>query len=94
MSDIPKWAQEDVWRKIAIWVTAGMFVILIALTFDSVAVITAGCGPLSPHKGIYQPTSFRPGRDPGLPAAVSGDAAPPLSQVLTQQERPAGGILR
>ena len=44
MSDdqIPKWASEDLWRKVAVWVTAGMFVILILLTFDSVAVITAG----------------------------------------------------
>ena len=32
MSNTPRWASEDFWRKLAIWVTAGMFVVLIILT--------------------------------------------------------------
>ncbi len=36
------WASESFWRKTAIWVTAGSFVVLIFLTFDTVKQITAG----------------------------------------------------
>lgn len=36
------WASESFWRKTAIWVTAGSFVVLIFLTFDTVDQITAG----------------------------------------------------
>jgi nitric oxide reductase subunit C len=36
------WASESFWRKMAIWVTAGSFVVLIFLTFDTVKQITAG----------------------------------------------------
>ena len=42
MTSTPWWASEEVWRKSAIWVTAFMAVVLIFLTFDSVAKITAG----------------------------------------------------
>jgi nitric oxide reductase subunit C len=42
MSNTPRWASEDFWRKIAIWVTAGMFVVLIVLTLDSSASIQSG----------------------------------------------------
>jgi len=36
------WASVSFWRKMAIWVTAGSFVVLIFLTFDTVKQITAG----------------------------------------------------
>lgn len=36
------WASTSFWRKMAIWVTAGSFVVLIFLTFDTVDQITAG----------------------------------------------------
>lgn len=38
----PWWASDNFWRKTAIWVTAGSTVVLILLTFDTVAQITAG----------------------------------------------------
>jgi nitric oxide reductase subunit C len=34
------WASENFWRKTAIWVTAGSFVLLVVLTFDSMSQIT------------------------------------------------------
>ncbi|HEX7972604.1 MAG TPA: hypothetical protein VF501_10450, partial [Thiobacillus sp.] len=42
MSQLPWWAAESFWRKTAIWVTAGSFVVLIFLTLDSMSAITAG----------------------------------------------------
>ena len=42
MSQLPWWASESFWRKTAIWVTAGSFVVLIFLTLDSLSAISAG----------------------------------------------------
>lgn len=36
------WATESFWKKTAIWITAASAVVLIFLTFDTVAKITAG----------------------------------------------------
>lgn len=36
------WASPSLWRKSAIWITGGSFVVLIFLTFDTVKQITAG----------------------------------------------------
>ena len=38
----PWWASESFWRKMAIWVTGGSFVVLIFLTFDTLTYIKAG----------------------------------------------------
>jgi nitric oxide reductase subunit C len=38
----PGWASESFWRKTAVWVTAGSFVILIFLSFDSLSKISVG----------------------------------------------------
>ena len=42
MSETPKWASESFWKKVAVWVTAGSFLILVILTFDSLKQTTAG----------------------------------------------------
>jgi len=42
MSQTAWWASGTYWRKTAIWVTAGSFVLLIFLTLDSVSAIVAG----------------------------------------------------
>ena len=38
----PKWASETFWKKVAVWVTAGSFLLLIFLTFDSLSKTGAG----------------------------------------------------
>ena len=86
MSDIPKWAEEDLWRKVAIWVTAGMFVILIVLTFDSVAVITAGSDRVPSYNVINQRIYYRMDRDRGIQAPVIGAQAPLFGKVLSEKE--------
>jgi len=42
MSETPKWASESFWKKVAVWVTAGSFLILVILTFDTLEQTTAG----------------------------------------------------
>jgi nitric oxide reductase subunit C len=89
MSEIPKWAEEDLWRKIAIWVTAGMFVVLILLTFDSVAVITAGSDRVPAYSVINQRIYYRKDRERGIQAPVIGDSAPLFGQSLSEAEAKA-----
>lgn len=86
MSDIPFWAGEEFWRKTAIWVTAGMFVILILLTFDSVAVITAGSDRVPAYSVINQRIYYRHDRERGFQVPVIGEEAPLFGKVLTDDE--------
>lgn len=86
MSDVPKWAEEDLWRKIAIWVTAGMFVILIVLTFDSVAVITSGSDRVPAYSVINNRIYYRHDRKRGFQVPVIGDEAPLFGKVVTEDE--------
>jgi nitric oxide reductase subunit C len=56
---IPFWASEAFWKKTAIWVTAGSFVILIVLTFDSLAKITVGGSRVPAYSVINKEISYR-----------------------------------
>jgi nitric oxide reductase subunit C len=89
MSNIPKWAQEDFWRKMAIWVTAGMFVILIILTFDTVAVITAGSERVPAYSVINNRIYYRFDRERGFQAPAIGEEAPLFGKRLTEEEAAA-----
>jgi nitric oxide reductase subunit C len=89
MSDVPVWASESFWRKMAIWVTAGMFVILILLTFDSVAVITAGSERVPAYSVINNRIYYRMDRDRGFQAPVIGAEAPLFGKVLSDEEAEA-----
>ncbi|MGR9046578.1 MAG: c-type cytochrome [Gammaproteobacteria bacterium] len=42
MNETPLWASESFWKKTAVWVTAGSFLILIVLTLDSLSQTSAG----------------------------------------------------
>jgi nitric oxide reductase subunit C len=42
MTETPYWASESFWKKTAIWVTAGSFIVLVVLTFDSLKQTSAG----------------------------------------------------
>jgi len=41
-SNIPWWSSETFWKKTAIWVTGFMFLVLIALTVDTLPQISVG----------------------------------------------------
>ncbi|MGB5489613.1 MAG: cytochrome c [Woeseiaceae bacterium] len=81
MNDVPWWSSESFWRKMAIWVTAFMAVVLILLTFDTVRQITAGGERVPAYSVInqkiyYEYNDARGYQVPriGEPAALFGDA--------------------
>jgi len=48
------WANEEFWRKMAVWVTAGMLLVLIALTFDTIPKISVGSERVPAYSVINQ----------------------------------------
>lgn len=84
------WASESFWRKMAIWVTAGSFVVLIFLTFDTVKQITAGTKrvPAYAHALNHRiDYVFDEARNFQVP--VIGVEEPLFGKVLTEEEAEA-----
>ncbi len=86
MSDTPWWASQDLWRKSAIWITAIMAVILIFLTFDSVAKITAGSNRVPAYSVINKRIDYRWNEDRNMEVPVIGADAPLFGRMLSEQE--------
>jgi len=86
MTDTPWWAGESLWRKMAIWVTALMLVVLIFLTFDTVAKITAGSDRVPGYDVINHRIYYRFSADRGFEVPVIGDSAPLFGTVLSAGE--------
>lgn len=59
MTTVPLWASETFWKKTAIWVTAGSFLLLIGLTFDSLAQIAAGGKRVPAYSVINKRIDYR-----------------------------------
>jgi nitric oxide reductase subunit C len=90
MSDAsPWWASENAWRKIAIWVTAGMAVILIFLTFDTLADISAGGKRVPGYEAINQRIHYRMDEKRKVQAPVLGEDAPLFGKKLSSAEAEA-----
>jgi nitric oxide reductase subunit C len=89
MNDTPWWASESFWRKTAIWVTGGMFVVLIGLTFDSAAKITAGSTRVPGYEVINQRIYYRWSRERKMQAPVIGGEAPLFGKRLSPEEAEA-----
>ena len=91
METLPWWASEDAWRKIAIWVTALMTVVLIVLTYDSLNAITAGgeSGRVKAYSVINNRIYYTYDKDRGFPVPVIGDQAPLFGKVLNEEEAQA-----
>ncbi len=72
----PWWTSDTAWRKAAIWTTALMLVVLIFLTFDTVAKITAGSERVPAYSVINQRIYYRHDPERGYLAPVIGGEAP------------------
>jgi nitric oxide reductase subunit C len=59
MSDQPLWASESFWKKVAIWVTAGSFLILVVLTFDSLKQTQVGGSRVPAYSVINQKIDYQ-----------------------------------
>jgi nitric oxide reductase subunit C len=89
MSNTPRWASEDFWRKIAIWVTAGMFVVLIILTLDTTASIEAGSSRVPAYSVINHRIYYRFDQDRDKQIPVIGDEAPLFGERLSDEDAEA-----
>jgi nitric oxide reductase subunit C len=85
------WASESFWRKMAIWVTAGSFVVLIFLTFDTVKQITAGSdsGRVKAYSVINNRIDYVFDEKRNFQVPVIGPEEPLFGKVLTEEEAEA-----
>jgi len=89
MNDVPWWAGQDLWRKLAIWVTAFMAVVLIFLTFDTVKQITAGGKRVPAYSVINNKIFYKFNAERNMQEPVIGGEAPLFGQVLNEEEAQA-----
>ena len=89
MSDEVWWASQDFWRKCAIFVTAGMFLVLILLTFHSLAAITAGQDRVPAYSVINHRIDYVFDEERNMKVPVIGEEAPLFGEVLTEAQAKA-----
>jgi nitric oxide reductase subunit C len=89
MTDQPWWASESMWRKTAVFVTAGMFVILMALTLHSLQAISIGSERVPPYSVINYKIfySYSDEREKMVPHI--GEEAPLFGVKVTPEEAEA-----
>lgn len=83
------WASENFWRKTAIWVTAGSFVLLVVLTFDSMSQITAGTKRVPAYSAINHRIEYTMDEKRHAQVPVIGIEEPLFGKKLTEQEAEA-----
>jgi nitric oxide reductase subunit C len=86
MSNTTWWASESFWRKIAIWVTAFMLVVLILLTFDTVKQITAGSERVPAYSVINNRIYYKYDQEEEHYMPIIGAEAPLFGKHLSEQE--------
>ncbi|HUL13097.1 MAG TPA: cytochrome c [Methylococcaceae bacterium] len=82
----PRWASETFWKKIAIWVTAGSFVILILLTFDSLSKTAVGGNRVQAYSVINKEIDYRFDAQKNRYQPVIGQDAPLFGKALSEAE--------
>ncbi len=89
MTNTPRWASEDFWRRVAIWVTGGMVIVLIFLTFDSVVKITAGTERVPSYSVINNRIYYRWDESRNKQVPVIGAEAPLFGEKLSEEDAAA-----
>jgi len=82
----PHWASEALWKKIAIWVTAGSFVLLIFLTFDTLSKVSVGGERVRAYSVINKEIDYRYDETRKRFQPVIGQDAPLFGQILSEEE--------
>lgn len=85
----PRWSSEEFWKKIAIWVTAGSFVILIVLTFDTLSKTAVGGQRVQSYSVINKEIDYRFDAQRNRYMPVVGGDAPLFGKALNEQEAEA-----
>ncbi len=89
MTETPWWSSESLWRKMAIWVTAFMVVVLIGLTFDTVRQITAGGKRVPSYSVINQKIFYEFDSERGFQVPRIGESQPLFGRILDEAEAKA-----
>jgi len=82
----PWWASTGFWKKTAIWVTAASFLLLIGLTFDSMARMVAGSARVPDYTVINRHIDYRYDDQKRRFMPVIGGEAPLFGKVLSTEE--------
>lgn len=83
------WASESFWRKTAIWVTGGSFIILIFLTFDTMSYIKAGGKQVPGYSVINKRVDYQFNEEQNRYLPVIGPDEPLFGKMLTEEEAKA-----
>lgn len=89
MNPSPLWASESFWKKVAIWVTAGSFVVLITLTFNSMSQIVAGSQRVPAYSVINQKVDYQFDKTKNRFQPVIGGEQPLFGRKLSETEAEA-----
>jgi len=82
----PAWASEARWKKIAIWVTAGSFVLLIFLTFDTLSKVSVGGERVRAYSVINKEIDYRYDEQKKRYQPVIGKDAPLFGRAFSEEE--------
>ena len=85
----PLWASESFWKKVAIWVTASSFLLLVILTFDSLSQTKVGSQRVQPYSVINKKIDYvyKPELYKSIPV-IGGDELL-FGQAFTEKEAEA-----
>ena len=83
------WASPSFWRKLAIWVTGGSFIILIFLTFDTMSYIQAGGKKVPAYSVINKRIDYQFDAKLNRYQPVIGPEEPLFGKVLTEADAEA-----
>ncbi|MDP2902033.1 MAG: cytochrome c [Methylovulum sp.] len=86
MNETPLWASESFWKKTAIWVTAGSFIILVVLTFDSLSQTSAGSKRVPAYSVINKKIDYQYKDDLHKSVPVIGDTELLFGKEFTEME--------
>lgn len=83
------WASPSLWRKSAVWITGGSFVMLIFLTFDTMSYIQAGGKQVPGYSIINQRVDYQFDEAQNRYLPVIGPEEPLFGKKLTEDEAAA-----
>jgi len=83
------WSSESFWKKLAVWVTAFMFVVLIVLTFDTIPQISIGSKRVPAYSVINKRISYEFDETRNIQVPVIGSEAPLFGTKLSEEDAEA-----
>ncbi len=89
MSTTQWWASESFWRKTAIWVTGGSFVVLMLLTMDTLSQISVGTTRVPAYSVINHRIEYKFDEQRRVQVPVIGVKEPLFGKELNEEEAEA-----